>query len=305
MAELFDILVRHQIYLEGLKAGRNADFPLVLGKLDYALKTQLAGIEYDNLGDMNKTQLNKLLVALRGAMRNVFDPWLRSLVGWLERYMVVEVESFAAYYGTEADPAPIFAASKTEPMGANGLLWWPMLNGASFYAMTRIERLVTNGYANRLTKAEVIASFLGTKANRYKDGIGRLLDNAQTAATSTVMQHLSAQASTTLAKKIFGEYEWVSVLDDATTQICRDRDGNFYIYGRGPVPPAHVRCRSMTVPVIPGYTATPDLRFNMWASRQPLAFLNDAFDGTVPARYEGSAALTLDEYRGKRPLIMS
>lgn len=304
MAELFDILVRHQVYLEGLKVGRTSDFPQVLGKLDNALRTQLAFIEYENLGDANKTQLNKLLVALREAMRSIFNPWLRSLVGWLERYMVVEVEAFGAYFGVEGDAAPIFAASKTEPMGANGLFWVPFLNGSAVYAMTRIERLVTNGYANRLTKEAVIQSLLGTKAKRYRDGIGRLLDNSNSAAIATVMQHLSAQANMTLAKKAFGEYEWVSVLDDATTDVCRDRDGNRYVYGKGPVPPAHVRCRSSIVPVYQR-APTPDLRFNMWANSQPAVFVNDAFDGRVPARYEGSAALSLDEYRRKRSIVMA
>lgn len=304
MADLFDILVRHQIYLEGLKAGRSKDFPQVLGRLDYALRQQLSLIQYENLGEANKTELNKLLVGLREAMRSVFNPWLRSLVVWLERFVVVEAEAFGAYFNTEAEPAPIFAASKTEPMGANGLFWVPFLNGSATYAMTRLERLVTNGYANRLTKTEIINGFLGTKARGYKDGIGRQLDNATVAAIATVMQHLSAQANMTLAKKAFGQYEWVSVLDDATTDICRSRDGNIYPYGKGPIPPAHVRCRSI---IVPNYSRapTPDLRFDMWAKRQPASFLNDAFDGPPSGRYEGSAALTLEQYRGKRPIILA
>lgn len=304
MADLFDILVRHQIYLEGLKAGRSSDFPQVLGKLDYELRKQLSLIQYENLGEANKTELNKLLVALRAAMRSVFNPWLRSLVVWLERFVVVETEMFGTYYETESDPGQIFAASKTDPMGANGLFWVPFLNGSALYAMTRLERLVTNGYANRLTKTEIINGFLGTKSRGYKDGIGRQLDNATTAAIATVMQHLSAQTNMTLAKKVFGSYEWVSVLDDATTDICRSRDGNIYPYGKGPIPPAHVRCRSI---IVPNYSraATPDLRFNMWANRQPADFVNDAFDGGVPARYEGSDPLSLEQYRGKRRFILA
>jgi len=304
MADLFDILVRHQIYLEGLKAGRSADFPQVLGKLDFELRKHLSLIQYENLGDANKTELNKLLVALRLSMRSIFNPWLRSLVEWLERFVVVEAEAFGTYFNTEADPAPIFAASKTEPMGANGLFWVAFLNGSAVYAMTRIERLVTNGYANRLTKAEVINGFLGTKSRGYKDGIGRQLDNASVAAIATIMQHLSAQANMTLAKKAFGQYEWVSIMDEATTDVCRQRDGNRYAYGKGPVPPAHVRCRSSIVPV---YANSPsrDLRFDMWAKRQPAVFLNDAFDGSPSARYEGTAPLTLRQYEGKRRFILA
>lgn len=304
MADLFDILVRHQVYLEGLKRGRNADFPKVLGKLDVALRTSLAHISYENLGDANKRELNALLVDLRKAMRLVFDPWLNGLIAWLERYMRIEAGAFAEYFNTEVNPDAIFTASKTEPMGANGLFWFPFLKGSAVYAMTRIERLVTSGYANRLTKDQVAASFLGTKNNRYKDGIGRLLDNASAAAVNTVMQHMSAQASMTAAKKAFDKYEWVSVIDDGTTNICLGRDGQIYVFGRGPVPPAHVGCRSIIVPDY-GRAKTPELRFSMWASSQPAAFVNDAFDAAPSSRYEGSAALTLSEYEGKRPLILS
>lgn len=304
MADLFDVLVRHQVYLEGLKRGRNADFPKVLGRLDAVLRASLAHITYDNLGDANKRQLNAVLVELRRAMRLVFTPWLNELVVWLERYMQVEVGAFRQYFDAPGDPDAIFAASKTEPMGANGMFWLPFLTGSTVYTMSRIERLVVMGYANRKTKTEVMASFLGTKPLRYKDGIGRLLDNASSAAVNTVMQHMSAQAAMTTAKKVFDRYEWVSVIDDGTTQICLGRNGKIYVFGAGPVPPAHVGCRSIIVPVT-SRVSTPELRFSMWAASQPAAFVNDAFDAAPSSRYEGSRAITLAQYEAKRPLILA
>jgi hypothetical protein len=303
MADLFDILVRNQVYLEGLKRSQTAGFPKLLGQLDAALRSSLANIEYENLGDANKTQLNKLLVELRKAMRLVFSPYINGLVEWLERFMEVEADNFDNYYTApqSSDPTALFAASKTEPMG-DGNFWFSYLNGYSLYTMSRIERMVTNGYANRLTKQQIINGLIGTKSNNYRDGIGRQLDNLNRGAIATTIQHLSQFASTQIAKKVFGEYEWVSVLDDVTTDICRERDGNFYIYGRGPVPPAHGGCRSITVPRY-DRAGTPDLRFGMWAKRQPENFVKDAFDGKVPSRYEGTAALTLEQYRGKRKFI--
>ena len=257
MAELFDVIIRHQVYLEGLKRGRNADFPKVLAQLDRALRTGLAHIDYASLGELSKRKLNDLLVALRKSMRAVFDPWLKILVEWLERFMQVEVEAFNAYFGGDVQYESVFASSKTEPM-SDGLFWLPLLSGSTVYAMTKIERLVIMGYANQQSPDEIVRGFLGTKGNNFKDGIGRLIDNSTTAAVSTAMQHLSAQASMNVAKRVFsagatgaagaaggaglgalvatGQYEWYSVLDDVTTKICRDRDGNRYVYGRGPVP---------------------------------------------------------------------
>ena len=48
------------------------------------------------------------------------------------------------------------------------------------------------------------------------------------------------------------KYEWVSVLDGRTSDICIARSGKTYPYGEGPVPPAHINCRSVITPVIPG-----------------------------------------------------
>ena len=46
---------------------------------------------------------------------------------------------------------------------------------------------------------------------------------------------------------------WVATLDGRTTPVCRSRDGNQYPVGRGPRTPAHINCRSTTVPVLRSY----------------------------------------------------
>ena len=46
------------------------------------------------------------------------------------------------------------------------------------------------------------------------------------------------------------EVEWISVLDSNTTPFCSGQDGKFYDVGKGPRPPAHYNCRSITQPVI-------------------------------------------------------
>lgn len=45
-------------------------------------------------------------------------------------------------------------------------------------------------------------------------------------------------------------YRYVATLDTRTSAICRANDGKEYEYGKGPMPPLHFNCRSVTVPVI-------------------------------------------------------
>ena len=96
-------------------------------------------------------------------------------------------------------------------------------------------------------------------------------------------------------------YRWVSILDDATTQICRSLDGQVFQFGAGPLPPIHVNCRSSIIAEILGrwLKRTPTGRFAPrpsrtaqgaagpvtvkggttyyeWLKTQPEAFQNDA-----------------------------
>jgi SPP1 gp7 family putative phage head morphogenesis protein len=117
------------------------------------------------------------------------------------------------------------------------------------------------------------------------------------------LQHLAAQVSDDVAGSIFGKYQWVSILDNRTTPICIDRNGNVYVFGKGPVPPAHVNCRSATVPLLAARSALRPATFKLWAELQPSEFVKDALDGRLTAAYEGTSALSLADYIAKERLI--
>lgn len=46
--------------------------------------------------------------------------------------------------------------------------------------------------------------------------------------------------------KLMG-YRWISILDSATSQICRSLDQQVFKFGKGPLPPAHPNCRSSII----------------------------------------------------------
>jgi len=47
-------------------------------------------------------------------------------------------------------------------------------------------------------------------------------------------------------------YRWLSTLDSRTSTICRSLDGQVFKFDKGPVPPAHIRCRSTTLAELDG-----------------------------------------------------
>lgn len=315
MDPLLNMILRHQVYLEGLKTGKNDEFFAVIAKLNVALKRDLAFVSFDDLGDMTKRQLNELLATLKKTAKSVFDAYLSDVIKWLEGYMHVDYEFWKFAYGLMEgvnpnnldevdDEKQTWSAIGLMPMGANGILWRTFLSAAGILGTTKITQLVTQHWANNSKKQELMDALFGTKANKLNDGLLAKLAQQGNAASNTVIQHIAANVNATVAEALWDQYQWISVLDNGTTEICRNRAWLIWAYGKGPIPPAHVGCRSSVIPV----TARGPLRdmpsYTMWARAQSEAFKEDAFDGKPGKRYAGSKPLTLEEFAGKRSFIV-
>lgn len=311
MADLLNVIVRHQVYLEGLKDGKNAEFIKMMAQLDRALRTELAFVDYNSLTDMSRTALNKLILTLKKAAAKIADVWLYELIRWLSEYVQVDTDFWKFTYGLaqpEADFTEDDAENNTNawlglPMAANGITALLFLKGWNALVGQRISQTVLMSAANADTPQQLTQRLLGTKAANYRDGLLSTLNRQGQAVNNTVIQHLAAQANINIASQAWASYLWLSILDDATTKICRSRNGKIYRFGEGPLPPAHVGCRSSIMP-FDGSVAPAMPGFQMWASSQTDAFVKDAFDGKVGSRYEGSKALSLEQFKTKRALIV-
>jgi SPP1 gp7 family putative phage head morphogenesis protein len=310
MADLLNVIVRHQVYLEGLKSGKNAEFVKMMAQLDGALRKELAFVDYKNLNDMSRTAINKLIVTLKKVASKIADVWLNELIRWLGEYVAVDTDFWKFTYGL-AQPDAEFSEDDAEgntnawlglPMAANGITALLFLKGWNALVGQRISQTVLMSYSNAETPQQLIARLNGTRAANYRDGLLGLLNRQGQAVNNTVIQHLAAQANINVMSQAWPQYLWVSVLDDATTKICRNRNGHVYRFGEGPLPPAHVGCRSSIMPYDGRPVEMPS--FPMWAGSQSEAFIKDAFDGEVPSRYEGSKALSLEQFKTKRALIV-
>jgi len=315
MDRLLNIIVRHQVYLERLKAGRSLELSKTIGKLDAALRTQLAFVDYDSLSDMSRTALNKLIVELRRVARTVFDVWLNELIRWLGEYVredallwkkafgIVKPEAIPTLEEETPDDEKLLALALAFPMAANGIMSLMFAKSYTILAVDKIGIAANRAYANAETPRDLVKAIVGTKEARNNDGLLAQLNRQGNAVTNTIVQHVANQIAANMASRVWKRYLWCSVIDDATTNICRSRNGKVFEYGKGPVPPAHVGCRSSIVPFDGDPFDIPS--FPMWAGSQSKEFIADAFDGEVPSRYEQGRAISLATYRAKQSLILS
>ena len=106
-------------------------------------------------------------------------------------------------------------------------------------------------------------------------------------------------------------------MDGKTTEICISRNRKRYRFGQGPIPPAHIRCRSHIAPIV-GMDDIAAESFYTWAIRQPADVQNDILGEDVAdelrngnlkqsdlPKFEARQPLTLDEFRRKINEILS
>ena len=322
--------------LEGLKADRsNALFNNILD-LSNALQSRLRTVSFENLGDMRKADLTLLLLDLRKIANSVFNYYLSSLIQWLQDYIGADREFWQVALSAHAKPieyedrkddsepfilppfinAPkadaIFSFAKNNPIGANGALPLEFMQGFFNLASGRIAQETAKAFANVETKSELLDALIGTsptfggaKKKGEQDSLLQLLARQGDAMQRTVIQHVAAASNMKVSATGFAQYLWVSVVDGHTTVICLDRNGNVYTYGEGPEPPAHIGCRSSTVP-FDGTGPITMPSFTVWADGQAQEYLNAAFDGPAGSAYGGNArAMDLETFTANRSLIIA
>jgi SPP1 gp7 family putative phage head morphogenesis protein len=111
MATPIDLATRQQVYLERLKAGYVRNWRGVQASLRERVRAVLGALEADNLQDLDRRELQKALIKLRGAMVEVTAPamtdFLRQMPGLAEYSARFEVANLR----TIASPFPLPAIS--------------------------------------------------------------------------------------------------------------------------------------------------------------------------------------------------
>jgi SPP1 gp7 family putative phage head morphogenesis protein len=378
---LFDMLFRHQVYLEGYKEGMSAGYRQLLDKLYGEFAKYLRQTRYDSMDQFTKLQLADFVRRFSLAQDKFYSSFTEQLIKELEAFMKADTEiqkQIAAavtgktileantplkktidpasytqlpvalqrdykrvgdkYWRTEAydanaqasgiygvapvdgsddATAQLWANITHSPVPATGGLMLKMIDDFGTYMKTQTALLINKGYANAWKVTDFEKTLLGTGDDFTGGLFGSYLLRMQS-LLNTVTQHVSSEDQAAVDSVYFEQYQWVAILDNRTTIICRDRNGVVYVYGEGPLPPAHWNCRSKAVPVASGSVLhdIPETYFD-WLVTQPSWFLEDVLgheqankliEGeSLPGSFAAISTikpLTLDEFQGKVKYIL-
>lgn len=333
---LYDIAVRLQVYIEAVKVNQTLEFSETLAEVDREFKKLLLKVNYPTLDALSKAELNRLVMSLRKSQSKIYSAYVAKLTKQLQQFMdatlvnnkVALVSGFAwqqsktddegylptenaanefieehnnsnaliAVFGLAAilqGGSLLWGKIANEPIGANGVLLNSFLRSFSTSAQISTENLLRKAYAN------------GLSANQASQELAvalKKISNQADAVIATAMQHIAANVSTAVQSALFPKYRWISVIDSGTTQICFSRNGKVYVFGKGPVPPAHIRCRSVIIP----YQGSHDNEtFYSWIKRQPNRIQNVALGNKVAAMLRDGSIKDKDLVRLANPTALT
>src|SRR6187431_3151240 len=208
----------------------------------------------------------------------------------------------------------LWTAIVNEPLPVNGVYLIAYLKTFLVSSQLALENLIRKAWANKWTLTQLIAQATAERPQDTPQGTAsetRKISVAESAVVATVMQHIAQLTQGGVLSLLFEAYAWISVIDGKTSDICRGLNQTKWIFGKGPLPPAHTRCRSHISPFV-GKGDIPDETFYTWIRRQSETFQNDVLGaanaralraGKVKAqdisKYESNQPLSKEAFKGK------
>ena len=163
-------------------------------------------------------------------------------------------------------------------------------SGVSNREKIRLEAVIRKGIAEGLTPKEIAL-------NVRKGNVTTISRHQANALVTTAITSVTAQADQSVYEansKLIVGWQYVAVLDSATTPICLFRNATVYPpEDKEHLPPAHYNCRSTTVPVVKKWEDLAELEGVAQIRKRNFAKLTPEqksfYDGITPPResYDG------------------
>lgn len=318
-----DAFLRHQINVERYKNYNVQQSLGVVETVKNRLFAQLARTGKDKLSDLNRREFNKFVADFNKSYTEIMGKYQTAQLAEFKKFFKADFAENRYLFGAFGDATKgakvdtLWARMLQSPASGIGIEPKNMLNVFSRSAQAKLTSTLKVGYADNLQMSDVVRSLIGTAEAKFRNGVMNKLEGQLSSTVQTYIQQMTNFIQTNIGGSLHDQYQWVSILDNVTTDICRERDGKVYNYGDGPTPPAHYNCRSFTMPVI-GAPVTDMPTLFGWLQDQPVVIQNEILGknlgqslraGKVTANDIPSlnrmTPLNLDQFKGKRSQLLT
>lgn len=336
--------IERDIHLERYKRGQVIRALDLLARMEEDIVAQLGRLDPTAVRQSyREARLNRLLAAVQERIDAYGEQLERELVGDLTQ-LAVDEGRFGVHLLGDLPPAALDvitpaaailrAAATARPFQGRLLREWVREHPAA--TRFRLRGAIRQGVAQGETIDQIVRRVRGTRAAGYRDGIMEVNRRGAESMVRTAVSHTVNAARTVTYQEnadLVKGVQWVATLDSRTSQTCISLDGKVFPLNSGPRPPAHVSCRSSTIPVLKSWkelgislpespTGTRasmdgqvagDMRYADWLGTRSKAFQDEVLGptradlwrrGDIPmdkfVDYSGKA-YTLEQLRAKYP----
>lgn len=293
-AELLNQQINHAVSLvkfgSHLSKEVNKLLDTILSEMSDVLAARLVKIReagYDT-GPATTKRITQMLDDIRPLISDVYaktydklETDLTELANHEAKWQVASLNKAITVDLKAVVPSPTLLQTVATETSMNGYLLKPYVDGMEAGTVARIDQAVRVGVATGQGIEDIVRSIKGTKAANYRDGVIETSRRSARTLVRTAVNHVANQAAQETYKRnehLIDQYQWVSVLDDRTTIECGDLDGQIFDVGDGPLPPAHLACRSTTIPITKSFEELG------LPAREYDAQSRASMDGEVPQR---------------------
>lgn len=313
---LMDYMLRHQVYLEGLKAGFALQYTKLLKLLYAKFVLNIDSFHFKSMDQFTRAQLEVLIKRFQRESIKDHNAYQKELVKQLKEFVSIDLgmtaeimQSVKAVVQAKTmSVGDLWDTILKEPNPANGKLLPDDIRNFITNSVGIGPLLIRQAWANNWTVEQTKGALRSNDDDSLPTGAYERLSSQAASFLGTAIQSISAQTQAEESSSYFSTYQWVSVLDSRTTLICRARNGVIYKYGDGPLPPAHYNCRSKVVPLPDGVEShqIPE-SYYQWLKRQPGSFQNDVL-GIAGADRLRAGIISAETFTGihtTKPLTLS
>lgn len=313
--ELFDRLVRHAISLQRYGNGVIHRLIGILNRADKDLYLALIDALERMPESFTAARLEALLADVRAINTVAYDKIGKELVAELRAFVVTETE-FQSQLLIRAAPVgvsfasvsaeAIYSAAYLQPFRVSKGGAVPMaqyLAGLSDARAKMVRDAVSLGWLEGQTVDQIVRRIRGTKARGFEDGLMEGSRRHIEGMTRTALNHMSNATAQRVWKANEGlveGWEFLATLDGRTTFRCASLDRQVFPVGKGPIPPLHIGCRSVSVPKLrtwrdmgididefqPSQRASAngpvrgDMTYSQWLHSQPASVQDEVLGST-------------------------
>lgn len=266
--ELFDALVRHQIYLLRYSGYVRNRMTTILDASEDELGRRIRDRLRNSIGlttPVEWQRLKSLQATLEAIRMKSWDEANKFLSDEAVKLSYQEPIQFDSIVKTVLPvvvetvmPSARFLKqiALSRPFEGRILKDWSKTMAAD--DIRRMHSAIQAGMVAGEDSATIARRVVGTSTLKGIDGMTEISRRQVQAITRTAVQHVSNNARDAWAEDnadILTAEQFVATLDSRTTAICRSLDGEVFPLGKGPRPPLHFQCRSLRIPAIDGSTA--------------------------------------------------